>query len=138
MYAVIRTGGKQYRVKEGDVIEVEHLSSKSNRATFAPILVVTDDGHTIYGRKDLKSYAVSAKIVGDAKGDKVNVLKYRPKSGYTARSGHRQLYSLIEISSIGAKGAGKAKPPVTEAGPEETQGGETVEEAAAEKPDASD
>lgn len=107
MYAVIRTGGKQYRVKEGDVIEVEHLVSKSSKVSFVPILVVTDDGKTIYGRKELKAYTVSAKMVGDAKGDKINVLKYRPKSGYATHTGHRQLYSLIEVSSIGSKGTTK-------------------------------
>lgn len=101
MYAVIRTGGKQYRVQEGDVIEVDHLSVKGNRISFTPVLVVTDDGKTIFGRKELKAYTVGAKVVGDAKGDKINVLKYRPKSGYATRTGHRQLFSLIEIASIG-------------------------------------
>jgi large subunit ribosomal protein L21 len=109
MYAVIRTGGKQYRVQEGDVIEVDHLSVKGNRVSFTPVLVVTDEGKTIFGRKDLKAYTVGAKVVGDAKGDKINVLKYRPKSGYAVRTGHRQLFSLIEIASIGERGAKKAK-----------------------------
>lgn len=105
MYAVIKTGGKQYRVAEGDVIEIEHLSVKGSKTTFTPILVVTDDGNTVYGRKELREYRVQAKILGDAKGDKVEVFKYRPKSGYKARGGHRQLYSLIEITSIGGKQA---------------------------------
>lgn len=105
MYAVIRTGGKQYRVQEGDVIEVDHLSAKGSKLTFTPVLVVTDEGKTIYGQKDLKAYTVRATLVGDAKGDKVEVLKYRPKTRYMARSGHRQLYSLIEISAIGETGA---------------------------------
>lgn len=103
MYAVIRTGGKQYKVAEGDTLQVDHLAVKGNRVTFSPVLVVTDDGNTIFGKKELRSYNVVAKVIGDAKGDKVTVLKYRPKSGYASKTGHRQLYSLIEITSIGDK-----------------------------------
>lgn len=132
MYAVIRTGGKQYRVKEGDVVEVEHLVSKGGRVSFTPVLVVTDDGKTISGRNDLKAYAVGAKIVGDSKGDKINVLKYRSKSGYTARSGHRQLHSLLEISSIGEKGARKAK-----AGEDKEEAAEATEDSKEEATEAS-
>lgn len=107
MYAVIKTGGKQYKVNEGDTLEVEHLPVKGDRVTFTPVLVVTDDGKTIYGKKDLRGYSVTAKVIGDAKGDKINVLKYRPKSGYAVKTGHRQLYSLIEITSIGQRGRKK-------------------------------
>jgi large subunit ribosomal protein L21 len=103
MYAVIRTGGKQYKVSEGETLEVEHLSVKGDRVTFAPILVVTDEGKTIYGRRELKPYTVTAKLVGETKGDKIDVFKYRPKSGYAVRRGHRQLQSVIEITSIGTK-----------------------------------
>lgn len=103
MYAVIRTGGKQYKVAEGDKLEVEHLPVKGKQVTFTPILVVTDDGKSIYGRKDLKPYSVVAKILGDTKGDKVDVFKYRNKSGYAKRTGHRQLLSSIEITSIGTR-----------------------------------
>ncbi|HLF69816.1 MAG TPA: 50S ribosomal protein L21 [Actinomycetota bacterium] len=102
MYAVIKTGGKQYRVSPGDQIEVEHLKLKSDSTTFAPLLVVTDEGETISGADNLKGYSVSAKLLGDSKGDKITVFKYRPKSGYASKTGHRQLYSLLEITSIGA------------------------------------
>lgn len=101
MYAVIKTGGKQYRVSLGDVLEVEHLVAKGNEITFTPVVVVTEKGETIYGANNLKPYPVKAKLIGDAKGDKVTVLKYRPKSGYKTKAGHRQLYSVIEITSIG-------------------------------------
>jgi large subunit ribosomal protein L21 len=104
MYAVIRTGGKQYRVKTGDVLEIEHLSVKDTDVTFTPILVSTDDGRTLHGR-EAGGFAVGAKMLGDAKGDKVIVFKYKNKTGYTNRTGHRQLYSLIEITSIGDGGA---------------------------------
>ena len=108
MYAVIKTGGKQYRVAKGDVIEVEHLRHREGTATFTPILVVDDDGQTTYGARDLKPYTVVAKVLGDAKGDKVTSFKFRSKTGYASKSGHRQLHSLIEIVSIGADQDGAA------------------------------
>ena len=119
MYAVIKTGGKQYRVATGDVIEVEHLKHREGTASFTPILVVDDQGHTTYGAKDLKPYTVVAKVIGDAKGDKVTTFKYRNKTGYASKTGHRQLHSLIEIVSIGdgesaPSSRAKAKAPAPE------------------------
>lgn len=113
MYAVIKTGGKQYKVAAGDVLEVERLKPKGDDLTISltPLLVVTDGGDTISGSKDLAAYTVGAKIVGDTKGDKVTVFKYRNKSGYAAKTGHRQQYSLIEITSIGDDKAEKSKAP---------------------------
>lgn len=109
MYAVIKTGGKQYRVAAGDVIEVEHLRGKSSDATLTltPLLVVTDDGKTLHGTEALAGYEVGAKVVGETKGDKIKVFKYRNKTGYARKTGHRQQYSMIEITSIGA-GKGKS------------------------------
>lgn len=107
MYAVIRTGGKQYKVAAGDVIEVERLKVKD--LTLTPLLVVDDDGKAISGAGDLAGYQVGAKVVGDTKGDKITVFKYRNKSGYRTKTGHRQQYSLLEITSIGAGKAAKAK-----------------------------
>jgi large subunit ribosomal protein L21 len=124
MYAVIRTGGKQYKVSEGDTLEVEHLSIKGNRVTFTPILVVTDDGKSIYGRKELRPFSVVAKVVGDTKGDKVDVFKYRSKTGHAVKRGHRQLYSMIEVTSIGERGAKEkdtAASELAEAPPETTE-----------------
>ena len=103
MYAVIRTGGKQYKVNKGDVIEVEHLRLKGDQTTtdVLPVLVVTDDGKAIHGSKELGDYKVGLKVVGESKGDKVTVFKYRNKSGYASKTGHRQRYSLVEVTSIG-------------------------------------
>lgn len=136
MYAVIRTGGKQYKVAEGDVLQVEHLSVKGNKTTLVPILVVNDDGQTIIGAKDLKSYKVTAKLLGDAKGDKVDVFKYRPKSGYATRAGHRQLYSLIEITSIGQVSEKKAKTEAEEAPAEPAEAVASTEPVASAAPEA--
>jgi large subunit ribosomal protein L21 len=99
MYAVIRTGGKQQKVKPGDVIEVEYLHADGDTVTFQPILVVDDEGTTHVG-KDVQRAVVTAKLLGEQKGDKVNVFKYKSKSGYARRQGHRQLMTLLEISEV--------------------------------------
>src|SRR5689334_7628666 len=93
MYAVIKTGGKQHKVKPGDVLEVELIHSDDDTVTFTPLLVVDDDGGTHFG-KEASRAKVTAKLVGEQKGDKVKVFKYRQKTGYSRRAGHRQMYTL--------------------------------------------
>jgi large subunit ribosomal protein L21 len=99
MYAVIKAGGKQHKVKAGDVLEVEFMHTDGDTVTFHPVLVVDDDGKTHYG-KEAQQAVVTAKLLGEQKGDKVNVFKYKNKSGYSRRQGHRQLMTLIEISDV--------------------------------------
>jgi large subunit ribosomal protein L21 len=100
MYAVIKVGGKQHKVQQGDVIEVELVHGGHDGAiTFTPLLVVDDDGKTHFG-KDLGKAQVKGKLVGQEKGDKIKVLKYRPKTGYARRQGHRQMYTLVEIQEV--------------------------------------
>ena len=99
MYAVIRTGGKQQKVKPGDIVEVEYLHADGDTVTFQPLLVVDDDGKTHVG-KEIARAVVTAKLLGEQKGDKVNVFKYKNKSGYARRQGHRQLMTLLEISDV--------------------------------------
>jgi large subunit ribosomal protein L21 len=99
MYAVIKAGGKQHKVKAGDVLEVEFMHADGDTVTFHPVLVVDDDGKTHYG-KEANQAVVTAKLLGEQKGDKVNVFKYKNKSGYSRRQGHRQLMTLIEISDV--------------------------------------
>jgi large subunit ribosomal protein L21 len=111
MYAVIKTGGKQQKVKAGDVIEVEKIVHDGETLTFHPILVVDDDGKTHVGAEAAKA-VVTAKPLGEKKGEKVKMFKYRPKSGYAKRGGHRQLLTMLEIEDVkfGApKRATKAK-----------------------------
>ena len=107
MYAVIKTGGKQHRVKPGDVIEVEYMHGLGDTVTFHPLLVVDDDGKTHFG-KEAEGAVVTAKPVGEQKGDKVRVMKYKNKTGYSRRQGHRQLMTLLEISDVSV--AGEKKP----------------------------
>ncbi len=99
MYAVIKTGGKQQKVKTGDVIEVEKIVHEGQTVTFHPILVVDDDGKTHVGAEAAKAI-VTAKPLGEKKGEKVKIFKYRPKSGYAKRGGHRQLLTMLEISDV--------------------------------------
>ncbi|HYN98863.1 MAG TPA: 50S ribosomal protein L21 [Actinomycetota bacterium] len=110
MYAVIKTGGKQYKVAAGDVIEVERLKIKGDdpTVTLTPLFVVDDNGNAISGADKLADYKVGAKVVGDTKGDKITVFKYRNKSGYASKAGHRQQYSMIEITSIGSEKSKKS------------------------------
>ena len=101
MYAVIRVGGKQERVRPGDVIEVDFMKvDPGSSVEFEPIVVFDDDGKAHVG-KDLSKAKVVAKLVGDKKGDKIKVFKYRPKSGYRRTQGHRQLLTLLEIEEVG-------------------------------------
>jgi len=100
MYAVIKAGGKQHRVKSGDVIEVELTHGQQNDTLeFSPLLVVDDEGKAHHG-KDVAGAVVVAKLAGEQKGDKVKVFKYRPKTGYARHQGHRQLMTLLEIQDV--------------------------------------
>ena len=145
MYAVIKTGGKQQKVKAGDVIEVEKLVHEGETLTFAPILVVEDDGTTHVGSEAAKA-KVTAKPLGEKKGDKIKIFKYRPKTGYAKRGGHRQILTLLEIEDVSLGGAPKsekkapkkvAKPAETaEAAPAPVAAEEPAEAAADETPAA--
>lgn len=102
MYAVIKTGGKQYRVEEGQRLSVELLSSDTDaEVNFSPVLFVNgDDVRSTPGQ--LSGAAVKAKILGQTKGPKIVGFTYKSKSNQRRRWGHRQKYSTIEITSITA------------------------------------
>ncbi|MFL5766421.1 MAG: 50S ribosomal protein L21 [Actinomycetota bacterium] len=118
MYAVIKSGGKQHKVKTGDVLEVELLGTDDGDSiTFTPLLVVDDDGKSHVG-KDIAKATVEAKLLGEHKGEKVKVFRYRPKTGYSKRQGHRQTMTLIEIGEIGL---GSSRAPRKKADDAETE-----------------
>jgi large subunit ribosomal protein L21 len=124
MYAVIKTGGKQHKVKPGDVIEIELTHGGQDEAiTFTPVLVVDDEGKTHYG-KDLAKAVVKGRLVGEEKGEKVKIFKYRAKTGYSKRQGHRQMYTLVEIQdvSLGRRAPAKKAEAKEEAEPETGEG----------------
>jgi large subunit ribosomal protein L21 len=100
MYAVIRTGGKQYRVEEGQTLEVELVGGgDTEKVELKPVLLVDDD-EVLSTPGDLAGARVRAKIVGETKGAKVTGFTYKAKSRNRRRWGHRQRYSLIEITGI--------------------------------------
>lgn len=103
MYAVIKTGGRQAKVREGDVLDVQRLRS-DGEVTFEAILVVGDDGSILSGRDDLAEASVKAQVIGENRGKKVDVFHYRNKSGYRKSAGHRQTYTRVEITEISAPG----------------------------------
>ncbi|MEE8492259.1 MAG: 50S ribosomal protein L21 [Acidimicrobiia bacterium] len=103
MYAVIKTGGRQAKVREGDVLDVQRLRS-DGEVTFEAILVVGDDGSILSGRDDLAKASVKAQVIGENRGKKVDVFHYRNKSGYRKSAGHRQTYTRVEITEISAPG----------------------------------
>src|SRR5947209_4309876 len=108
MYAVIKAGGKQQKVKAGDVIEVELMHADGDKVEIHPILVVDDEGKTHVGKEAQKAVVV-AKLVGEQKGEKKKVFKYRPKTGYMKKQGHRQLMTLLEIQDIKLRTRAPAK-----------------------------
>lgn len=100
MYAIIRTGGKQAKVRPGDVIQVERLKDADDEVSFTPLLVVDDDGTAISDRAVLAESSVTAKVLGEIRGPKIDIFKYKPKTGYRRRMGHRQLYTSLEVTAI--------------------------------------
>ena len=101
-YAIIETGGKQYRVTEGDVIFVEKLDAEAGAAiTFDKVLAVTGDGESTFGAPYVDGVSVKGTVVKQGKSKKIRVYKMKPKKGYRRTQGHRQPYTKVEIGSIG-------------------------------------
>ncbi len=101
MYAVIVTGGKQYRVEKGDVVFVEKLEVEADSTyTFDTVLAVGEDGAVKFGAPTVAGATVEGKIIKNGKGKKLNIITYRAKKGSARRMGHRQPYTKIEITDI--------------------------------------
>ena len=116
MFAVVRTGGKQYRVHPGDKIVVEKLDgSAGDKITLGDVLLAGDGGSL----KDTKGLTVAAEIVAQAKGDKVTVFKKRRRHNYRRKKGHRQQHTILKIVAIGDHKAEKKAAPKAEAAPVE-------------------
>jgi len=113
MYAIIRAGGKQAKVSEGDVVDVDRVKTDGD-VTFVPLLIVQKDGTVISDRDKLAKATVTAEILGESSGPKVDIFKYKAKTGYRRRAGHRQKYTQLQIKKIDVPGAKKpaAKKPV--------------------------
>lgn len=99
MYAIIETGGKQYKVSEGDTIRIEKIDNKKS-VIFGNILMVSDGEKATFGTPTISSAKVTADIVGNAKDKKVLVFKQKTRKGHRKLRGHRQPYTTIKIKSI--------------------------------------
>ncbi len=101
MYAILKTGGKQYKVSEGDVIYVEKLGLEAGAEyTFTEVLAVGTDDELKVGAPYLEGATVSAKAVKEGRSKKIIVYKYKPKKGYHKKQGHRQAYTKLQIEKI--------------------------------------
>ena len=115
MYAIIETGGKQYRVQEGDVITVEKLNAAVGETVCFDHVLVLGEGEGIQVGTPYVGTAVEGKVVEEGKGKKVIIFKYKAKKDYRKKQGHRQPYTMVEITGLGVKAAApKAEAPAEE------------------------
>ena len=101
MHAIIETGGKQYKVAEGDTLFIEKLPVEAgDTVTFDKVLAVLDGDKTTFGAPVVDGAKVTASVVKNGKGKKIVVFKYKPKKGYRRKQGHRQPYTKVTIGKI--------------------------------------
>ena len=141
MYAIIETGGKQYKVQNGDQLKVEKLSAEAgNTVVFDKVLACGEGSDIKVGTPYLEGLTVEGEVVESGKGDKVIIFKYKAKKDYRKKQGHRQPYTLVEITSVAGVKAEPKKEEPAEAPVEEAaeapavEAAEVAEEAAEEKP----
>ncbi len=134
MYAVIRTGGKQYRVGPGDIIEVEKLPGRvGETVVLDDVLLVANGDQVVVGQPQVEGARVEARITGQYRGEKILVFRYRPKKRIRVRRGHRQYLTRLQIQAIHAEGFESAV--YTEPTPESVSTSEEpAEEVAPESP----
>ena len=100
MYAIVKTGGKQYKVAVGDTVEVEKLIGAAGTALTFPALLVVDGDSVTSDAKALAGVTVSAEVVDQTKGPKLQIMKYKNKTGYKKRIGHRQKHTQVRVTAI--------------------------------------
>ena len=101
MYAIIATGGKQYRVSEGDVIYIEKIDAEVDSTVSFDVLLVGNEGDVKVGTPVVEGVKVEGKVVAQTRGEKIIVFKYKAKKNYRRKQGHRQPYTKVEITKIG-------------------------------------
>ena len=101
MYAIIATGGKQYRVSEGDVLYIEKIDAEVDSTVSFDVLLVGNEGDVKVGTPVVEGVKVEGKVVGQIRGEKIIVFKYKSKKNYRRKQGHRQPYTKVEITKIG-------------------------------------
>jgi large subunit ribosomal protein L21 len=125
VYAIVRCGGRQEKVALDDVVTVDKLAGQAGESITLTALLVVDGDRVISDPAEVGRYQVTADIVGDAAGPKINMIQYKNKSGYRRRLGHRQKYTQVRITGIGTETNG------TETKGAETKGSDTKGKARA-------
>jgi len=100
MYAIVKTGGKQYKVAEGDVIEIEKLDAAPGASVALPAILLVNDGAVTTDVDALAKVAVTAEVLAQTKGPKIRIHKYKNKTGYHKRLGHRQKLTQVKVTGI--------------------------------------
>jgi large subunit ribosomal protein L21 len=130
MYAIVKTGGKQYRVERGQTLLVERLAvDEGGNVALEPILYRSDEA--VFDSAGLKKVKVTAKVLSHERGEKLRVFKFKPKRGYKRRNGHRQELTRIEVTDISMGAAAKAGAAKAAAKPEVATKSETAAKPAA-------
>jgi large subunit ribosomal protein L21 len=112
-YAIIQSGGKQYRAVEGQAIEVDKLDLEvGKKVELGEVMLVADGNQVLVGKPTVADAKVAATVVSQDKGEKISVFKYKPKIRYRVKTGHRQLFTRLMIESIDVKGMAKSEPKV--------------------------
>src|SRR4051794_20938292 len=104
MYAIVKTGGKQYKVAEGDVIEVEKLAGTPGDAVTLSAVLLVDGDDLVTDAAQLANVAVTAEVVAHTKGPKIRIHKFKNKTGYHKRQGHRQPLTQVKVTGISSTG----------------------------------
>lgn len=100
MYAIIETGGKQYKVMEGQTVRVEKLNYDGDKVVFDKVLCVADNGKITVGKPYVEGASVEATVKTDGRSKKVIVYKYKPKKGFHKKQGHRQAYTEVTVTKV--------------------------------------
>ncbi len=100
MYAIVRSGGQQKKVAVGDVIEIDKVEGAAGDSVTLPVVMLVDGEKVTAKAEDLAKASVTAEVVGASKGPKITILKYKNKTGYRKRQGHRQKYTQVKVTGI--------------------------------------
>ncbi|KUP96697.1 50S ribosomal protein L21 [Thermobifida cellulosilytica] len=103
MYAIVRAGGRQEKVSVDDVLTIDRVAEEAGATLNLQPLLVVDNGKVISDAAELGGYQVTAEVLGETTGPKINILKYKNKTGYKRRLGHRQKYTQVRVTGIAAK-----------------------------------
>ena len=109
-YAIVQTGGKQYRVRQGDTIRVESLpGNPGDKVNLTDVLMLSEDGDVSLGNPTIAGARVTAEVIGDGRGKKIVVFKYKSKTRYRRKAGHRQAYTELKVTGISMRRRGTSR-----------------------------